>query len=354
MFRHEDLFTFNCENVNFQIFIVVLLVLTVFVFWPGRVLVASWRKRRRLSSRVLVEDALKHVYHSEEARTASTIESLAGALSVSTDRAAELLSRMTALRLVNQKGREFRLTEEGKEYALRVIRLHRLWEKHLADETNVSELEWHDRAERQEHVLSQDEERMLAKRLGNPPYDPHGDPIPTVSGGLPEEKGRPLPEFRDGQWVRVLHIEDEPAALYEQALGYGLRPGSVVRILGKGPHTVRMEVEGRAFEVPAIAAANVRGMAQERSDAPPASLRTLASLRIGDRAVVKGISRACRGQQRRRLLDLGVVPGTVIEAEMRSASGDPTAYRIRGAAIALRKKQAEMILVEEEKNDSPG
>ena len=45
-------------------------------------------------------------------------------------------------------------------------------------------------------------------------------------------------------------------------------------------------------------------------------------------------------------MDLGILPGTVIEMEMTSPSGDPTAYRVRGAAIALRKEQAGQIRVE--------
>jgi Fe2+ transport system protein FeoA len=48
-------------------------------------------------------------------------------------------------------------------------------------------------------------------------------------------------------------------------------------------------------------------------------------------------------------MDLGVVPGTEIEAEMKSIGGDPVAYRIRGASIALRKNQADKIyLINEE------
>jgi len=47
-------------------------------------------------------------------------------------------------------------------------------------------------------------------------------------------------------------------------------------------------------------------------------------------------------------MDLGVVPGTVIEAEMKSIGGDPVAYKIKGASIALRKKQADRIFMEEE------
>jgi Fe2+ transport system protein FeoA len=71
---------------------------------------------------------------------------------------------------------------------------------------------------------------------------------------------------------------------------------------------------------------------------------TLAEVGIGAEAVVKGLR--LEGAERRRLLDLGLVPGTHVIAEMRSPLGDPTAYRVRGAIIALRREQAEQIDVE--------
>jgi DtxR family Mn-dependent transcriptional regulator len=60
-----------------------------------------------------------------------------------------------------------------------------------------------------------------------------------------------------------------------------------------------------------------------------------------------------QGPERRRLLDLGIVPGTEITAEMRSAGGDPIAYRIRGALIALRKTQAAGIYVRRTPHAAP-
>jgi len=51
------------------------------------------------------------------------------------------------------------------------------------------------------------------------------------------------------------------------------------------------------------------------------------------------------GNTRRRLLDLGLVPGTVVEAIRRSPMGDPTAYWIRGAVVALRKEDGDVIVV---------
>ena len=58
---------------------------------------------------------------------------------------------------------------------------------------------------------------------------------------------------------------------------------------------------------------------------------------------VKSINRHC--PLYRRMLDLGITEGTRIQSLMRSPAGDPTAYIIRGAVIALRKKDAAHILV---------
>ncbi|NLY98257.1 MAG: ferrous iron transport protein A [Clostridiaceae bacterium] len=52
------------------------------------------------------------------------------------------------------------------------------------------------------------------------------------------------------------------------------------------------------------------------------------------------------GISRRRMLDLGFVTDTLVEALQRSPSGDPTAYCVRGAVIALRSEEASKIMVE--------
>lgn len=69
-----------------------------------------------------------------------------------------------------------------------------------------------------------------------------------------------------------------------------------------------------------------------------AALRTLADLQPGQTAEVVAVH--SQGLERRRLLDLGIVPGTRITAELRSPLSDPVAYRVRGALIALRLSQA--------------
>ncbi len=72
---------------------------------------------------------------------------------------------------------------------------------------------------------------------------------------------------------------------------------------------------------------------------------TLDMLKIGSAATVTKIHSA--NAERRRLLDLGILPGTLIENVMPSPLGDPVAYRIRSAVVALRREQAQLIEVQE-------
>lgn len=324
----------------------VLTVIAV-ALWPATGLLARWRRATERSSRILVEDALKHLYDYEYRKIPATLESLAGTLSISRDSAVNLITRLETLRLVERRNLELCLTSGGRSYALRVIRLHRLWERYLADETNVREADWHLEAEQKEHAMTFDEGNALARKLGNPLYDPHGDPIPTVSGTLPSPQGIPMTSLNDDAVAAIVHVEDEPAAIFAQLVAVGLFPGMQVRMIEQTPERVVFDAAGNEVILAPVVAANI-SVVPLPPDAPQQeSSRTLASLGIGERGMVSGLSPACRGLQRRRLMDLGVVPGTVIEAELRSPGGDPTAYRIRGATIALRNQQAEHIYITE-------
>lgn len=70
----------------------------------------------------------------------------------------------------------------------------------------------------------------------------------------------------------------------------------------------------------------------------------LNQLPLGKKCKVKKLT--SNGLIRRRMLDLGLIDNTVIESLHKSPSGDPVAYLIRGAVVALRKETASMILVE--------
>ncbi len=75
---------------------------------------------------------------------------------------------MSVNEFVKVEGDLLKLTKEGRQYALKIIRVHRLWEKYLAEKTGFDKTEWHDRAEEMEHHLSHEETNVLADRVGKP------------------------------------------------------------------------------------------------------------------------------------------------------------------------------------------
>jgi DtxR family Mn-dependent transcriptional regulator len=119
-----------------------------------------------------------------------------------------------------------------------------------------------------------------------------------------------------------------------------------VRVLDLAAERIRLEVDGEEQAVAPVVAGNVTVERLERTPDPSVRLERLSQLSPGEAGRVVGFLAACRGIQRRRMLDLGLVSGTVVQAELRSSTGDPTAYRIRGALIALRRDQASQVQIE--------
>ena len=67
----------------------------------------------------------------------------------------------------------------------------------------------------------------------------------------------------------------------------------------------------------------------------------LTSLPIGMTGKITELK--AHSNQRRRLLDLGLIPGTVVKAKRKSPSGDPIAYLIRGTTLALRSEETNLV-----------
>jgi len=324
----------------------VLVAASAFLLWPRRGVLARLARGLRSTRRILLEDALKHVFTCQSVGRECTRHELADHLRISEGRTEALLRRLADSDLVQIGASGATLTSAGRESALRLVRAHRLWERYLADRTGVPAGEWHAEAERMEHALTPEETEALSVRLGHPRWDPHGDAIPTAAGELPPLEHLSLAAVAPGRTVEVVHLEDEPREIYEALLADGIGLGARLEVSMRSEDSVRVRALGRewSIETPIARNVTVRLLPEgARADGPFHTLRDLEPGQIGR---VVDISPACQGSQRRRLLDLGVVRGTKIEAEFPSASGDPVAYLIRGALIALRSEQAEWIRIE--------
>ncbi|NUM45448.1 MAG: DtxR family transcriptional regulator [Anaerolineales bacterium] len=326
------------------------LVALAALFWPDTGLYARWQRARQLSTRVLIEDALKHLFSCELDNRRPTLQSLAGALSVNTNHAAEITGQLQNRELITLTNGEFHLTPTGREYALRIVRAHRLWERYLSERTGYAEVDWHTLAEQREHQLSPAQLDALAASLGNPTYDPHGDPIPTARGEFTPPAGQPLSSLDPHQTARIVHLEDEPATIYSQLVAEGLHTGMTIRILDRTAERIRFWANGDEHVLAPLLANNISVLPIQQETLVAAPGVPLTHLKLGETARVLALTPTIRGSERRRLMDLGLLPGTEITAELQSPSGDPTAYIVRGALIALREEQAQNIKIARQTN----
>jgi DtxR family Mn-dependent transcriptional regulator len=325
--------------------VVAVAVLLMGVFWPKRGLLARGLALRRAAQREQIEDALKIVHsHAYEGRPA-TAEVLASELQLGRGPAGRLSAELHEQGLVESRLDGLHLTPEGERWALQIVRAHRLWERYLAGEARLPLEQVHREAHRREHTLTPAEVDDLEIRLGYPDRDPHGDLIPTRGGELPERRTTALVDWPENTPGIIVHLEDEPPIAYAQLLAEGLDLGQTVRVLEKTPDRVAISNGEREVRLAPAVARNVHLTAAPV--APSARAGVVALSRLPDRAEaeVVTIDDHLQGYTRRRLLDLGLTPGTRLMAEMRNFVGDPRAYRIRGTLIALRREQADQIWV---------
>ena len=256
-----------------------------------------------------------------------------------------VLNRLHELKLIEYHANGFYLTDPGQEYALKVIRIHRLWEQYLAEKTGLPEISWHNEADKLEHKSSDAQMDKINHILGYPRYDPHGDPIPTESGELPPKVGVILNDYTKQTPAKIIHIEDEPKSVYEEIVNQNISIGMILERVSEQADKIYLRVEGRPTRLSRLAAANITVREEPEREVIRTARQDLSMLAIGEQAEIVTISKACRGSQRRRLMDLGILPGTRVSAEMKGLGGDPTAYNIRGAKIALRRNTAEQIQI---------
>ena len=331
-------------------------------FWPAIsfLLAALWlwtslRKRqaaaviRRSAPRLIhklveAEDALKAAYILQEKGGAWGGEELARSVGLP-----GVLSREVAGVLIASKWAEenaqgvMRLTKTGEARARELIRAHRLWERYLVDRKGMPLEAIHAAADWREHEITQQEMESLDVELGYPAWDPHGHAIPAHGRPVPSPQGRRLSEVgTQGNRLRIVCLDDEPAPLLAQLIALGLKPGVDVEVLDREFDLLRLRLDRNVVPLAVAAARHVSVI-----PAPALGVQ-MDELSVGSRVRVVEIEGS--GKHQRRMLDMGFVPGAEVTVIRKAPLGDPIEYRVKGTAVALRQKDASSILVEELEN----
>ena len=183
-----------------------------------------------------VEDYLKAIYHlSNQGGFASTSD-IAGMLDVAPPSVSGMVKRLSETGLIEHVPyRGVQLTAQGRRAALKMIRRHRILELFLTQQLGYDWGGVHAEAEQLEHAASDELIERMAGALGNPQYDPHGDPIPTAGGEIEEAELVSLAEAPVGANLELRQVGTQDAARLRYFGDQGLTPGVRLSVTERQP-----------------------------------------------------------------------------------------------------------------------
>lgn len=209
-----------------------------------------------------VENYVKAIYQAcaENRSETATTGDIARRLAVTPGSVTAMLQRLDETDLVKyQTHRGVRLTDQGTQLALRVLRRHRLIELFLSKTLGMSWDEIHEEAERIEHAASDRLVDRIDHFLGRPKSDPHGDPIPNADGTLRTDRGEPLSEcLGNTRFVLQRVLDQSPDFLRYLSQG-GFAVGQIATVLENHPSAgvVTVDTGGQQISLSREHAANL-------------------------------------------------------------------------------------------------
>jgi DtxR family Mn-dependent transcriptional regulator len=183
----------------------------------------------------VAQDYLKTIWTAQEwSREKVSTKMLAERIGVSASTASESIRKLADQGLVDHaKYGAVTLTERGRRAAISVVRRHRLLETFLVSELGYSWDEVHDEAEVLEHAVSDLMMERIDAKLGHPQRDPHGDPIPDLSGQVPTPPAQQLAGCSDGDHGAVARISDSDPEMLRYFDDVGIALDSHLTVLAR-------------------------------------------------------------------------------------------------------------------------
>jgi DtxR family Mn-dependent transcriptional regulator len=194
---------------------------------------------------ISMQEYLRAIYQLQEERAPVSTTDLAATMNVAPASVTGMIRKLHRRGLVEHVPyRGVTLAPAGRQEALRLVRIHRLWEAFLAEVLDLSWDEVHEEAHRLETATSDRLADLLAEFLDQPQTDPHGQRIPTRDGALPPRMSLPLAEVEVGQVVALLEVPDGNPELLRYLGDLELYPGAEIQVVAvdpfNGPFTIRV------------------------------------------------------------------------------------------------------------------
>ncbi len=180
---------------------------------------------------VAIENFVKAIYKNDVQDNNDTKPgNIAKKLGISNAAATDMAKKLATKDLLHyEKYQALQLTEKGTKMALNVVRKHRLWEALLFKMFDMSLHEIHREAELLEHETSDFLADKISEFLGNPKFDPHGDPIPNANGEITtEDTSITLSKTKEGKTYIISRLMSDDKEFFDFCAQNGLKYGNTI------------------------------------------------------------------------------------------------------------------------------
>ena len=181
------------------------------------------------------ENYLKTIYRlSDGGNKAVLTNEIAESMSTKAASVTDMIKKLSGKNLIAyEKYYGVKITRQGRNEALLVVRKHRLWETFLVEKLHFNWDEVHDVAEQLEHIQSHLLIEKLDEYLGYPTADPHGHPIPDKNGKIHTVRQIPLSDAPINKKCIVRSVRDGSPAFLQYLDRIGISIGVAIVILDK-------------------------------------------------------------------------------------------------------------------------
>lgn len=178
------------------------------------------------------ENYIKSIYHLQQETGMVNTNALASEMQTRAASVTDMLKKLKAKKLLQyERYKGFRLNDSGKKAALDIVRKHRLWEYFLAVHLKFDWDKVHSIAEDLEHISNDELIHRLDNFLGNPSFDPHGDPIPDKNGKIPFLNQVSLYDIPLKKTVTVSSVSNQTEQMLEMLKHYNIALGTQLTVL---------------------------------------------------------------------------------------------------------------------------
>jgi DtxR family transcriptional regulator, Mn-dependent transcriptional regulator len=190
------------------------------------------------------ENYLKAIYHLAEGGTKAVLTNeIADSMNTKAASVTDMIKKLSAKNFISyEKYYGVKITRQGKQEALAIIRKHRLWETFLVQKLKFSWDEVHEIAEQLEHIQSPLLIEKLDEFLNFPKADPHGEPIPDRNGKIHILANGCLHDQPVGYKGNIVAVKDSDSGLLKYLNKIGATPGKKIELSNKEEYDQSLEI----------------------------------------------------------------------------------------------------------------